>query len=43
MLVIEMNQSKDQTKDNNHHRNAGEMTVGTIVNNHYASNSGRSS
>jgi hypothetical protein len=71
MLVIEMNQSKDQTKDDNHHRNVvnvycerssgnentsrsstpvslqymvtGEMTVRTIINNNYASNSGRSS
>jgi hypothetical protein len=71
MLVIEMNQSKDQTKDNKHHRNVvnvncerssrkentsrsstpvsfqhmftGELTVGTMINNNYASNSGRSS
>ncbi len=64
MLVIEMNQSKDQTKDNKHHCErssrkettsrsstpvsfqhmfTGELTVGTMINNNYASNSGRSS
>ena len=71
MQVIEMNQSKDQTKDNKHHRNVvnvycerssrnentsrsstpfslqhmvtGKLTVGTITNNYYASNSGSNS
>ena len=70
MQVIEMNQSKDQTKDRKHHRNVvnvycerssgnestsrsstpvsfqhmvtGEMTVGTMINNNYASYSGSS-